>query len=72
MPVKLGVAIDRVQLFDTLNLSSQRDDLLTEKLHLRKAEYPVPGVFGRKRELRSSPWILGLGDIGVNQTWRAA
>ena len=28
--VKLAVAIDRVQLFDTLNLSSQRDDLLTE------------------------------------------
>jgi hypothetical protein len=30
MPVKLAVAIDRVQLFDTLNLSSQRDNLLTK------------------------------------------
>jgi hypothetical protein len=68
MPVKLAVAIDRVQLFDTLNLSSQRDNLLTESsIYERQSTRYVECSEGRVSYEVLLGSLLGLGDIGVNQ-----
>ena len=59
MPVKLAVAIDRVQLFDTLNLSSQLGNLLTDSsIYKRQGTWCVGCSGGRAHK---SLWIGLMG-----------
>jgi hypothetical protein len=61
MPVRLVVAIDRVQLLDTLNLLSQLGNLLTKSSNYKRQCWCVGCSGGRAHK---SPWI-GLMELNT-------
>jgi hypothetical protein len=62
MPVRLAVAIDRVQLLDTLNLSSQLGNLLTESSVYKRQVTWCVGCSGGRAHRVPLDWINGAKD----------
>jgi hypothetical protein len=62
MPVRLAVAIDRVQLLDTLNLSSQLGNLLTESSIYKRQSTWCVGCSGGRAHRVPLDWINGAKD----------